>query len=63
MSSPCQNCPCRKPVCHDYCAEYLEYHDALVEAKRKVMEARDAIDYLRDMARKRERKARLSKRK
>jgi hypothetical protein len=34
-----------------------------VDAKRKVAEAYDAMEFLLDMARKREKKARLSKRK
>lgn len=63
MPSPCQECPHRKLKCHDRCDEYLEWHDALVDAKRKVAEAYDAMELLLDMARKREKKARLSKRK
>lgn len=59
MESPCYECPYRKVSCHDRCVEYLEYHDALVEAKRKVREAADAIEYLREMSRKRERRVRV----
>lgn len=63
MSSPCQDCPYRKLRCHDRCDEYLEWHDALREAKEKVFQAAVAMDYLKEMALKRERKARLSRRK
>lgn len=63
MSSPCQDCPHRKLRCHDRCEEYNEWHDALVEAKAKVKEAFKAIDFLDEMAQKRAKKARLSKRK
>lgn len=63
MSSPCQDCPYRKLRCHERCDEYLDWHDALVEAKSKVKAAFIAIDYLDEMAQKRARKARLSKRK
>lgn len=61
MPSPCQECPHRKLRCHDRCDEYLEWHDALVEAKTKVKAAFDAIDFLDQMARKRAKKARLRK--
>ena len=63
MGSPCLDCPHRKLRCHDRCEEYLMWHDALVDAKRKITAAQDALDFLLDMARKREKKARLSKRK
>ena len=53
----------RKLKCHDRCDEYLEWHDALVDAKKKLTAASDAVEFLLDMARKREKKARLAKRK
>lgn len=59
MLCPCHECPYRKLTCHDHCREYIEYHDALVEAKRKVREAAQAVEYLRDMARERARRARV----
>ena len=45
--SPCQECPYRKPTCHDYCREYLDWHDELVAFKKarafdKIMDAIDA---------------------
>lgn len=61
MSSPCQNCPYRKLTCHDRCKEYNEYHDALVNAKRKLGEATEAVDFLMKMHQKRERSARIRK--
>lgn len=61
MSSPCQDCPHRKVMCHDRCGEYNEWHDALVEAKAKVKAAYNAINYLDEMAQKRAKKARMSK--
>ena len=61
MGCPCQDCPHRKLSCHAHCEEYLEWHDALVEAKRKVYAAYKAIDFLSEMARKRERKVRRRK--
>jgi len=63
MPSPCQECPHRKLKCHDRCDEYLEWHDALVDAKKKLTAASDAVDFLLEMAQKREKKARLAKRK
>lgn len=63
MSSPCQDCPYRKLRCHDRCNEYIEWHDALVEAKSKVKAAFDAIEFLDQMAQKRARKVRMMKRK
>lgn len=33
MTSPCQNCPARRLVCHDYCPAYLEYHEERVQAR------------------------------
>ena len=61
MSSPCQNCPHRKAVCHDHCDEYATYHDALVEAKKSLAKAQKAIDYLIESARKRRKWARVDK--
>ena len=29
-NSPCFNCPYRKPTCHDFCAEYLDWHAEVV---------------------------------
>lgn len=46
MSSPCQNCPHRKLTCHDRCDEYQAYHNALVEAKKALRKASDAMDLL-----------------
>lgn len=43
---PCQDCPYRKLTCHDQCDDYMAYHDALVNAKRKVMEADAALGFL-----------------
>lgn len=63
MPSPCQECPHRKMKCHDQRDEYLEWHDALVDAKKKLTAASDAVDFLLEMAQKREKKARLAKRK
>lgn len=61
MSSPCYECPHRRVTCHDRCPEYLEYHDALVEARDKLTAARRAIDYLIDMTEKRRKKAGVRK--
>lgn len=33
--SPCHDCPYRKPVCHDYCREYLVWHEDQLARKRK----------------------------
>lgn len=63
MPSPCQDCPHRKLKCHDRCDEYNEWHDALVDAKKKLTAASDAVNFLLEMAQKREKKARLAKRK
>lgn len=63
MPSPCQECPHRRLTCHDRCDEYREWHDALVDAKKKLTAASDAVDFLLEMAHKREKKARLAKRK
>lgn len=62
MVCPCHDCPYRKLTCHDSCEEYMTYHDALVDAKRKVREAQDAVNYLYDMARRRDRAARTERR-
>ena len=61
MSSPCQDCPHRKLKCHDRCDEYIEWHDARVEARDKLTAARRAIDYLIDMTEKRRKKAGVRK--
>ena len=61
MNSPCQNCPHRKPTCHDRCEEYIEYHDELVAAKNKVRDAYNALEYLLYMSEKRKKKARVRK--
>ena len=61
LCSPCQNCPHRKVMCHSKCAEYLEFHDALVEAKSKISAAQDAIDLLIETTLKRRKKARVKK--
>lgn len=29
-TSPCLNCPYRKATCHDYCREYIEWHEEKV---------------------------------
>lgn len=60
--SPCMDCPHRKLRCHSQCAEYLEWHDALLEAKSKTKAALDAIDFLEQMARKRANMERRRKR-
>lgn len=59
--SPCQDCPHRKLTCHDRCEEYLEFHDALVEAKKHLRKAQNAIDFLIDASRKRAKKAKVKK--
>lgn len=61
MQCPCQDCPYRKLRCHDRCDEYMTYHDALVDAKKKIREANDAIDYLMNMATKRRKEANIRK--
>lgn len=61
MSSPCQNCPHRKAVCHDHCEEFASYHDALVEAKKSLSKAHRAIDFLMLSAQKRRKRARVDK--
>lgn len=32
--NPCHNCPYRKPTCHDFCKEYLEWHQEQVAMKK-----------------------------
>lgn len=27
---PCRNCPYRKATCHDYCREYIDWHESKV---------------------------------
>lgn len=48
MHCPCQDCPERKLTCHDRCAVYMEYHDALVEARESLKKANAALDFLTD---------------
>ena len=59
--SPCQDCPHRKLTCHDKCDEYLEFHDALVEARKSLRKAQSAIDFLIEASRKRAKKAKVKK--
>lgn len=33
-SAPCHECPHRKPTCHDFCREYLEWHDEQLAFKK-----------------------------
>ena len=41
---PCHNCPYRKATCHDYCKDYLEWHDERVtESKTR------AFDHLMEL--------------
>lgn len=35
MNCPCQECEYRQPTCHDFCREYLEWHDWQRERKEK----------------------------
>lgn len=46
MSCPCQNCTSRKPVCHDKCEAYIDWHDQLVMAKEAVHTANKAVAML-----------------
>lgn len=46
MDCPCQNCKSRKPVCHDRCEEYNEWHETLVCAKEALRTSEKAIDLL-----------------
>lgn len=41
---PCHNCEHRKPTCHDFCRDYLDWH----EEKVTVSKAR-AFDHLMDI--------------
>lgn len=59
--SPCYNCPHRKVMCHDRCDEYMEFHDALVEAKKSLDNANRAIRFLIEMQEKRARRLRVRK--
>ena len=34
MQNPCKDCPYRKPTCHDFCREYIEWHDDLLTQKK-----------------------------
>ena len=61
MVSPCFECPHRKISCHDRCEEYLAFHDGLVEAKKSLRQANEAIDYLIRMSKERARKVRVKK--
>lgn len=61
MVSPCYECPYRKIMCHDRCDEYLAFHDELVEAKKSLRAASDAVDYLIRMSKQRDKKARVKK--
>jgi len=37
--SPCHNCPHRKPTCHDFCREYIEWHEERVtESKARAFD-------------------------
>lgn len=56
MNCPCQNCPYRKPVCHDHCEDYLEWHDTLIAAKDAIRVADKAISLLADGFHKRKNK-------
>lgn len=62
MRSPCQECPHRKLMCHDRCDDYLSWNEALVEARMALRKASDAVDFLAEMAKKREKKARTKNR-
>ena len=41
---PCHNCEHRKPTCHDFCKDYIEWHDEKV-----VMSKARAFDHLMDI--------------
>ena len=34
MENPCKNCKHRKPTCHDFCKDYLDWHDDLLTKKK-----------------------------
>ena len=53
MNCPCMNCPYRKPICHDHCEDYLEWHDTLLAAKDALRVADKAISLLADGVHKR----------
>lgn len=61
MGSPCQHCKSRSPVCHDRCEEYIEWHEALLDAKRELRKVEEAVDYLIELALKLKKKRRLPK--
>lgn len=46
MNSPCQNCPERRLVCHDYCPAYLEYHEERIKVREALRKERYAASYL-----------------
>lgn len=31
---PCRDCPYRKATCHDYCREYIDWHDERVKESK-----------------------------
>ena len=35
MNCPCHDCEWRKPTCHDFCREYLEWHSDQRARKEK----------------------------
>lgn len=45
-TNPCQDCPYRKPTCHDFCREYIEWHEELRAFKKARMldKLMDAIE-------------------
>lgn len=46
MTSPCQNCPERRLVRHDYCPAYLEYHERGVRIKEQMRKERSVTTYI-----------------
>ena len=43
-SSPCYNCPDRKPICHDTCEKYLSFKEELARVK-EIMRKEDELAY------------------
>ena len=56
MKSPCQNCPHNRVMCHRRCDEWLEYHEALLDAKQALKHSENVIDYLIRQAEKKRRR-------
>lgn len=58
-NSPCLNCPYRKATCHDYCREYLDYHEERLSEKEQLTLEKLAIHFLMESALKREKRAKV----